>query len=74
MKAKKLFYVGVRFNERHSRIFTYTTTKPVVRGDELVVENQYGINVAIVVRVDTTIPDYARGLELKKITRKVSSL
>lgn len=74
MKAKKQFYVGVRFNQRPSRIFTYVTTKPVARGDELVVENEYGISVVIVVRVDTTLPDYARGLELKNITRKVSSL
>jgi len=50
-KESKEYFIGVRFTMTPRKIFTYKVLKPVLLGDELVVENEFGTAVVIVVRL-----------------------
>ena len=50
-KRKTEYFIGVRFAQHPRHIFTYKVLKPVKLGDELVVDNEFGTAVVIVVRL-----------------------
>lgn len=76
LKLKQTFRtVGVRFlNANVNRIYTYLLAKrhKVHLGQELVVENEIGTGVVVVVRIDAG--QKPSTYELKTITREVADL
>lgn len=70
-KTKESYFVGVRFIQHPKQIFTYKVNKKVLLGDELVVDNEYGTSVVVVVRHGKN-SDYNG--PYKTITRKVAKL
>lgn len=70
----KWIAIGVRFLSSPQKIYTYKVRKPVVLGQTLVVQNQYGISIVAVVDTNAKVPDGWSMDTIKEIRDKVVPL